>query len=167
MTCDLCIRLLGALGGVSFFFFLIRITRRHLPHVRARTTFFLFPLIRWKGGRALSAHRRIDSGEGGGAAAAVLSLSFRSTRSSPACSLSADSFLSSAHFIPKTERVRKHRAKVLLAELSRPSRCSRWEIAMLQTRDLIWTVLLFGHAGKDGNKIFLFFVFFERCYDGI
>lgn len=43
---------------------------------------------------------------------------------------------------------------------------------MLQTRDLIWTMLLVGHAGKDANKIFIFFfVYFfwggVGCYEGI
>lgn len=31
---------------------------------------------------------------------------------------------------------------------------------MLQTRDLIWTFLLFGHAGKDANKIDLLLCIF-------
>lgn len=43
---------------------------------------------------------------------------------------------------------------------------------MLQTRDLIWTVLLFGHAGKDAcikciNCSPFFFFFLHGCQEGI
>lgn len=122
-------------------------------------------------GRARSAHRRIDSGEGGAAAAALRSLSFRSARSSPARSLSArEPFLSSIHFIPNPG----NRPGRIAVRLENPPRAqssftflTEREIAMLQTRDLIWTVLLFGHAGKDAMKVSFFFFLLERCFEGI
>lgn len=120
-----------------------------------------------KRGRARSAHRRIDSGDGGAAVAARHSLSFRSARSSPARSLPADSFLSSTHFIPITGKRPGSISLRLENSSSHPSRSSRREIAMLQTRDLIWTVLLFGHAGKDANKISFSFLYVEICCEGI